>query len=162
MEEDCKTKDSDCGNKEADSCTAYVSSALITPVWTYSTTTVTSRCETVTACATKPTTVTSTVNKCSLNKGTISNIDYGMSDNPSITSFLDEQMSSFFASAFTTTTSTTTTETTASSTKTTSITPTPPETSYNCDGSSRCKYFPKMRAFCDMAKSFLKYNIVYK
>jgi chitinase len=127
---------------------------------------VTSHCETITACAAKPTTVTSIINKNSLNKDTISNIDYGMSDDPSITSFLNEQMSSFFTSAFTTTTtsttSTTTTETIASSTKTSSITPIPSEISYNCDGSSRCKYFPKMRVFYDMAKSFLKDNIIYR
>ncbi|GAB1193276.1 hypothetical protein APSETT444_002479 [Aspergillus pseudonomiae] len=161
----CKTEDSDCEHQEADSCTAYITSLLVTPVSTYSTTTVTSRCETITACAARPTTVTSTIDKNGLNEGTISNIDYAMSDDPSLASYLDEQLSSFFDSAFataTTTTSTTSTaETTTSSTKTTSTTPTPSETGFECGGSRMCKTFPKIHAFCDMAKSFLKDNTVY-
>ncbi|OGM41754.1 bacteriodes thetaiotaomicron symbiotic chitinase [Aspergillus bombycis] len=161
----CKTEDSDCEHQEADSCTAYITSQLITPASTYSTTTVTSRCETITACAARPTTVTSTMDENGLNEGTISNIDYAMSDDPALASYLDEQLSSFFDSAFataTTTTSTTsTTEPTASSTKTTSTAPTPSETSFSCSGSKRCKSFPKIHSFCDMAKSFLKDNTLY-
>ncbi|KAF7159650.1 hypothetical protein CNMCM5623_005030 [Aspergillus felis] len=90
----CKSEDSDCETEEADSCTEYISSKLVTPVSTYSTTTVTSHCETITACAARPTTVTSTIDADGLNEGTIFDIESGTTDDPSLTSWLDEQMSS--------------------------------------------------------------------
>ncbi|KAF7176125.1 hypothetical protein CNMCM7691_001601 [Aspergillus felis] len=117
----CKSEDSDCETEEADSCTEYISSKLVTPVSTYSTTTVTSHCETITACAARPTTVTSTIDADGLNEGTIFDIESGTTDDPSLTSWLDEQMSSQYA----TTTSTTTSSTTKATSTTSSAAPTP-------------------------------------
>ncbi|THC87913.1 hypothetical protein EYZ11_012642 [Aspergillus tanneri] len=106
--------------------------------------------------------LTSTVDKNGLIEGTISLIDYEVDDDPSFTSSLFDQMSSFYSSAFDpTTTSTTTTKASTSTTKTTSTVPTATETGYNCKGSIRCGTFKNLHKFCDMAKSFLKDDIVY-
>ncbi|KAL5365893.1 bacteriodes thetaiotaomicron symbiotic chitinase [Aspergillus floccosus] len=156
--EGCKSEDSDCESEEADTCTEYISSTLITPASTYSTTTVTSHCETITACAARPTTVTSTVDKDGLKEGTISNIESGTADDATLTSYLDEQMMSWYSAGFTTSTTTTTTTKT---TTTTTTSPTPSETGYDCKGSIRCGTFANLHSFCDMAKAFLTETTVY-
>ncbi|KAH8427245.1 uncharacterized protein LDX57_004958 [Aspergillus melleus] len=155
----CQSEDSDCEDKEANACTAYISSTLITPASTYSTTTVTSRCQTITACAATPTATTRTVDKDGLVEGTISNIGVSVASSPSLASQVRDELSSFLASAFTTTVTTTSKPTTTK--ETTSAPPVPTETGYDCDGSDRCKTFANLHKFCDMAKSFLTDNTVY-
>ncbi|RAL14681.1 bacteriodes thetaiotaomicron symbiotic chitinase [Aspergillus homomorphus CBS 101889] len=157
----CQSEDSDCESETADRCTEYISSTLVTPASTYSTTTVTSRCETITACSAKPTTVTSTVDKDGLMEGTITLIDYYTTDGEAAMTAAWDEMDSFYSIAFATITTTTTrptTTTTTQSTKTTSTASAPTETDYNCKGSPRCGTFAHLRSFCDMAKSFLGSN----
>ncbi|PLB44327.1 bacteriodes thetaiotaomicron symbiotic chitinase [Aspergillus steynii IBT 23096] len=155
----CQSEDSDCEGEEADSCTAYISSTLVTPVSTYSTKTVTTRCQTITACAATPTTTTRTVDKDGLMEGTISNIGISVPYESDLASQLLDQLDSFYSSAFSTTTSTTTSKPTT--TTKTSAPPAPTETDYNCAGSGRCKTFANLHKFCDMAKSFLTETTVY-
>ncbi|KAL4877577.1 hypothetical protein BJY04DRAFT_230539 [Aspergillus karnatakaensis] len=140
--DDCTSEDSDCEAEEADSCTEYISSSLVTaPVSTYSTTTVTSKCKTITACSAQPTTTTSTLDEDGLNEGTIYffETEADFSD-PSLAASLDAAMSSYYDALATTTT--TTTRTTTKTTKTTTA-PMATET-----GS-------------DMAKDFLTETTIY-
>ncbi|KAJ5600690.1 hypothetical protein N7450_001757 [Penicillium hetheringtonii] len=58
--EGCKSEDSDCESSEADTCTEYISSSLVTPESTYTTSTSTS-CQTITACGAEPSTTTTTL-----------------------------------------------------------------------------------------------------
>ncbi|KAL5337119.1 hypothetical protein BJX70DRAFT_399926 [Aspergillus crustosus] len=149
--------DDDGGGSGADFCTAYISSSLVTPQSTYSTTTVTSRCEAITACAASPTTTTKTVDEDGLDEGTISQVESTSTDDSAISSALDDLLSSWWSQVFTTTTTTTTTKTTT----TTSSTPTPSETSSNCKGSTRCGSFSGLHSFCNMAKDFLVETTLY-
>ncbi|KAL3428704.1 bacteriodes thetaiotaomicron symbiotic chitinase [Aspergillus tetrazonus] len=155
----CQSQDTDCEAEEADVCTAYIYSSLVTPASTYSTTTVTSVCETITACAAAATTTTKTVDENGLDEGTATIVESATTSNAALVSFLDDQLESWWSTVFATTTSTTTTKTTTRTTTTTSALPT--ETSYDCHGSSRCGSFDGLAEFCDMAKSFLKDNTIY-
>lgn len=55
----CESEDNDCEAQEADICTEFVSSTLVTPASTYSTR-VTSVCQTITACDATPASTTTT------------------------------------------------------------------------------------------------------
>ncbi|KAJ5210229.1 hypothetical protein N7491_010036 [Penicillium cf. griseofulvum] len=149
--EGCKSEDSNCKAKEADTCTEWISSTLIAPASTHSTTTVTSRCSSITACAAVPTTVTSTV----------SLIDTVVPDNASMASWLDDQLSSYDAQGFATTTITTKSTTSTSTTCTTTTAASPTETSYDCKGSSRCGTFPSLHSFCNMTKASFTETTLY-
>ncbi|KAI9043450.1 bacteriodes thetaiotaomicron symbiotic chitinase [Aspergillus affinis] len=128
----CQSEDSECEGKEADSCTAYISSTLIKPASTYSTTNVASRCQTITACAATPTTTTRTVDKDGLVEGTISNTGISVADSTLLSSQVLDDISSFFEAVFTITEVTTTSKPTTTK-KTTSAPPVPTETGCNCD-----------------------------
>ncbi|PYI09362.1 hypothetical protein BO78DRAFT_437932 [Aspergillus sclerotiicarbonarius CBS 121057] len=169
----CHSEDTDCESQEADSCTEYISSTLVTPISTYSTTTLTSQCSTITACSANPTTVTSTITGDGLVEGTISGIDSIVSEDPAIWTSLIDDLSSFYAMAFATnistipfsvksTTSTASTSTTQSTTSTTtSTTAFAFETGYNCGGSPRCATFAHLRSYCDKAKDDILGTVVY-
>lgn len=152
--QDCRSEDKDCEAEEADSCTDWMSSTLVTPTSTYSATTITTRCDRPTACSAEATTTTSTVNEDGLIEGTITGFQWATTtDDADLTSYLESDYSAFwsaFDSASTTTTATTTT--TAKTSTTTSSRPT--ETSYDCKGSVRCGSFANLHSFCNMAMDF--------
>ncbi|KAK9608569.1 hypothetical protein V6Z94_009525 [Aspergillus fumigatus] len=133
---------------------------LVTPASTYSTTTITTRCDTITACSAKATTTTSTVDEDGLIEGTITDFQWATtSDDADLTSYLESDYSSFW-SAFDST-STTTTTTTKPTTTTTTTSSRPTETSYDCKGSIRCGSFANLHSFCNMAKGFLTEDTLY-
>ncbi|KAK9562394.1 hypothetical protein V6Z88_003920 [Aspergillus fumigatus] len=135
-------------------------STLVTPASTYSTTTITTRCDTITACSAKATTTTSTVDEDGLIEGTITDFQWATtSDDADLTSYLESDYSSFW-SAFDST-STTTTTTTKPTTTTTTTSSRPTETSYDCKGSIRCGSFANLHSFCNMAKGFLTEDTLY-
>ncbi|GFF78584.1 hypothetical protein IFM61392_04633 [Aspergillus lentulus] len=111
--QDCRSEDKDCEAEEADSCTDWMSSTLVTPTSTYSATTITTRCDRPTACSAEATTTTSTVNEDGLIEGTITGFQWATTtDDADLTSYLESDYSAFwsaFDSASTTTTATTTT-----------------------------------------------------
>lgn len=158
--QDCRSEDNDCEAEKADSCTDWISSTLVTPTSTYSTTTITTRCDTITACSAKATTTTSTVDEDGLIEGTITDFQWATtSDDADLTSYLESDYSSFW-SAFDST-STTTTTTTKPTTTTTTTSSRPTETSYDCKGSIRCGSFANLHSFCNMAKGFLTEDTLY-
>ncbi|KAH3548165.1 hypothetical protein KXW20_005360 [Aspergillus fumigatus] len=158
--QDCRSEDNDCEAEKADSCTDWISSTLVTPASTYSTTTITTRCDTITACSAKATTTTSTVDEDGLIEGTITDFQWATtSDDADLTSYLESDYSSFW-SAFDST-STTTTTTTKPTTTTTTTSSRPTETSYDCKGSIRCGSFANLHSFCNMAKGFLTEDTLY-
>ncbi|KAK9559948.1 hypothetical protein V6Z77_005582 [Aspergillus fumigatus] len=133
---------------------------LVTPASTYSTTTITTRCDTITACSAKATTTTSTVDEDGLIEGTITDFQWATtSDDADLISYLESDYSSFW-SAFDST-STTTTTTTKPTTTTTTTSSRPTETSYDCKGSIRCGSFANLHSFCNMAKGFLTEDTLY-
>ncbi|KAH1602270.1 hypothetical protein KXX25_004268 [Aspergillus fumigatus] len=84
------SEDHDCEAEKADSCTDWISSTLVTPASTYSTTTITTRCDTITACSAKATTTTSTVDEDGLIEGTITDFQWATtSDDADLTSYLE-------------------------------------------------------------------------
>ncbi|KAH1509663.1 hypothetical protein KXX06_007072 [Aspergillus fumigatus] len=84
------SEDNDCEAEKADSCTDWISSTLVTPASTYSTTTITTRCDTITACSAKATTTTSTVDEDGLIEGTITDFQWATtSDDADLTSYLE-------------------------------------------------------------------------
>ncbi|KAH2165563.1 hypothetical protein KXV74_005075, partial [Aspergillus fumigatus] len=84
------SEDNDCEAEKADSCTDWISSTLVTPASTYSTTTITTRCDTITACSAKATTTTSTVDEDGLIEGTITDFQWATtSDDADLISYLE-------------------------------------------------------------------------
>ncbi|GFN17067.1 bacteriodes thetaiotaomicron symbiotic chitinase [Aspergillus tubingensis] len=166
----CNSEDTDCDSREADRCTEYISSTLVTPASTYSITTVTSQCSTITACSANPSTITSTITGDGLTEGTITAVDSTVSEDPALWTMILDDLSSYYSMAYDTNSSTSTsstfstmsTSTTHSTTSTTtSTTAFASETGYNCKGSSRCGTFSNLRSFCDKAKDDLLGTVTY-
>lgn len=171
----CEVEDSDCESEEADVCTEYISSWIETSDLTYTTTTSTS-CDTVTACYAEATTTTSTLSDETSTWATPFKAYALETDAAYITSVasgIDEYMASVEGSYYSvdnpTTSATTSSETTSSKASTatgpaaTSLDDTTPdEVSYSCRGmSERCGTFSGLRAFCDVAKSYLRGDDIY-
>lgn len=163
--EGCEPGESDCETNEADICTEYISSSLEPIASTYTTTTSTS-CQTITACDAEPTTTTTTISghvaaetpykyyHWTLDKAVAS----------SVASSIEKDLSSLHATTTSTTTSSTTTKTTSTTASTTTDAFSPAETELSCkDNSWMCGHFTggNFRAFCDVAKSYLRGNEIY-
>ncbi|KAE8310127.1 hypothetical protein BDV41DRAFT_400350 [Aspergillus transmontanensis] len=117
----CMTEDGDCEAKEAESCTEWISSTMMTPASTYSTQTVTTACKTISACNAKGTTVTKTIDEDGLVEGTVTYIENDVptdAADDAIASSLASYYSSYWSAVDATSTSSTvssTTTTTSSS-----------------------------------------------
>ncbi|KAE8143535.1 hypothetical protein BDV38DRAFT_276620 [Aspergillus pseudotamarii] len=144
----------------------YVGSSLLTPASTLTTTTST-HCATIKACSAQATTTTTTISS----DGSITTQMEGLFPAPSadsakwssIQSSILSRLASYDAIVMPRLTSTSTASTSEATTSTSTTTsPTASETSYDCEGSDRCKTFANLRSFCDMAKSFLKDDITYQ
>ncbi|KAG2001682.1 hypothetical protein GB937_010025 [Aspergillus fischeri] len=158
--------ESDCETSEADICTEYISSSLEPVASTYTTTTSTA-CQTITACDAEPSTTTTTISDhvavATPHKYYHWTLDPVVAS--SVASSIEKDFSSLHA---TTTTTTTTSRTTTKPTSTTASTTTdafsPAETELSCqDNSWMCGHFTggNFRAFCDVAKSYLRGNEIY-
>lgn len=113
---DCQSEDSDCETQEAETCTDWISSTLVTPASTYSTETLTTACETITACNAKPTTATKTIDGDDFIEATVTIIEYEETLDADIEASIESDWSSYISSYWSaidsTSTSTTATKTT--------------------------------------------------
>ncbi|EAW14096.1 bacteriodes thetaiotaomicron symbiotic chitinase [Aspergillus clavatus NRRL 1] len=122
----CQSEDGDCQSSEADVCTEWITSTLVTPASTYSTSTITSHCSTITACSAQATTSTSTVGSSGLVEGTVSDVYFSPTANSNLAASADAYWSTFwsqFEGASPTTISPTTTPPTTTSPTTTTTAP---------------------------------------
>lgn len=164
--EGCEPGDEDCETEEADMCTEYISSSMVTEASTYSTTTSTD-CQTITACHAEATTTTSTItsdgSETTGYRYWYHEVDLAAAATDAAE--IDADYSAFFTTPTPTTTSTTSTETTTTSTETSTTTNphTPGESSTTCGhGQTMCHLFvSNLHGFCDMAKSYLRGDDLY-
>ncbi|GLI82248.1 hypothetical protein PoHVEF18_010675 [Penicillium ochrochloron] len=112
----CKSEDSDCESQEAEVCTDWISSTLVTPASTYSTETVTTVCETITACKATPTTTTKTVDEDGFMEATVTLIQYAETLPADVSSLMESELMSYESSYWSALASTSTTTTTSSTT----------------------------------------------
>ncbi|KAJ5441849.1 hypothetical protein N7491_004255 [Penicillium cf. griseofulvum] len=110
------SEDSDCKIQEAEMCTDWISSTLVTPASTYSTETLTTACEIITACNAKPTTATKTIDGGEFIEATVTIIEYEQTLDADIEASIESDWSSYISSYWSaidsTSTSTTATKTT--------------------------------------------------
>ncbi|KAJ5117810.1 hypothetical protein N7448_011442 [Penicillium atrosanguineum] len=128
----CESEDSDCQEHEAEVCTEWISSTLITPASTYSTETVTTACETITACEAKPTTSTKTIDENGLIEATVTIIEYMETLDADTEASMNNDWQSYISSYWSTfdATSTTSTTTTRATTTTSDGNPDPTGSTY--------------------------------
>jgi len=163
--EGCVSEDSDCESSEADTCTEYISSSLVTPESTYTTSTSTS-CQTITACSAEPSTTTTTLSD-DPSAGTMFKYYHWSFDSAAASSAakaIDEEFSSLHATTTTSTSTSTSSKTTSTKASTTTDAYAPSESDLSCkDNSWMCGHFTggHFRSFCDLAKSYLRGNTIY-
>lgn len=112
---DCQSEDSDCESKEAEICTDWISSTLITPASTYSTETVTTACETISACHAKATTATKTVGEDGLIEATVTTMEYEQTLDADMEAALESDWASYISEYWSAIASTSTTATATTS-----------------------------------------------
>ncbi|KAI9046345.1 uncharacterized protein KD926_004184 [Aspergillus affinis] len=93
----CQPEDSDCENKEAASCTNWISSSLVKPASTYLTNTVTTACKTITAYNAEVTTATKTVDKDGFVEFTVTIIDKDETLDTTIEYSLSSDISAYYS-----------------------------------------------------------------
>ncbi|KAJ5878943.1 hypothetical protein N7455_002408 [Penicillium solitum] len=156
----CESEDDDCDSKEADTCTEYISSSMVSSSYTTETSTM---CQTITACDAKPTTTTSTITSDSTVKAAYRFYSRTI-DDAAITSqasIIDDDFSSLYTTTPTpTSTSSTSTE---EATTTTSNKYKPSESASTCGhGQTMCHLFvSNLHGFCDVAKSYIRGDDIY-
>lgn len=115
--DNCEPEDPDCEAQEAEVCTDWISSTLVTPASTYSTETVTTACETITACEATPTTRTKTITDDEFVEATVSIIEYAQTLPVDVSSALESELmkyaTDYWSAVGSTSTKTTTTSTTS-------------------------------------------------
>ncbi|KAJ5710536.1 hypothetical protein N7488_004692 [Penicillium malachiteum] len=170
--EGCTSEDSDCEEEEADVCTEFVYSSLVTGATTYTTETSTS-CDTITACYAEATTTTTTLDMSvsaaapfmawmpEINTAVIASIASKINaDFRAAESSWDSTSTSTTSTTSKTTTSTTSTTTGPAATSLADTTP--DEVSYSCSGmSGECGIFEHLHSFCVVAKSYLRGDDIY-
>ncbi|CAG8250664.1 unnamed protein product [Penicillium salamii] len=116
----CKSTDTDCETQSADICTEWINSTMVSPASTYSTKTVTTACETITACGAKPTTATKTLTDDVLIEATVTIIEYAQTLDADVESSIEKDWQSYISSYWSAIDSTSSsTSTSISATKTT-------------------------------------------
>ncbi|CAI7670806.1 unnamed protein product [Penicillium pancosmium] len=114
--EDCEPEDRDCEAQEAEVCTDWISSTLVTPASTHSTETVTTACKTITACEATPTTTTKTITDDQFVEATVSIIEYAQTLPADVSSAIESELMAYASDYWSAIGSTTSTKTTATTT----------------------------------------------